>query len=336
MLVNKLVKIAFFEIQGWEQKIINEALGEHELRYFTDNLNAENVKEIADFDAISVFIYSKVTKQVIDQIPKLKIITTRSTGFDHIDTETATAKGIYVFNVPVYGDNTVAEHAFALILTLSRNIHKAYLRTTREEYGIEGLKGFDLKNKILGVVGTGAIGQNVIRIAKGFGMNVIANDYKPKPELALELGFEYKTFDELVAKADIVTLHVPYNKSTHHLINLSNINKFKKGSIIINTARGGLIETEALIKALDDGTISSAGLDVIEGEDLILEEKQLLYEPDNIKNMTQLVKDHILLSKENVVFTPHIAFFSQEALERIIHTTIDNINAYIRSKTTAI
>ncbi|MBP9758482.1 hydroxyacid dehydrogenase [Candidatus Dojkabacteria bacterium] len=325
------MKIAFFEIQGWEEKFINEKLGDHQIRFFNETLSEKNIDEIKDFDIISIFIYSKINSSLLDKLPNLKAISTRSTGFDHIDIEEANKRKIYVFNVPVYGENTVAEHTFALILSLSRNVHKAYLRTTREDYRIEGLKGFDLKNKTLGVIGTGSIGLHVIKIAKGFGMKVIAYDHHPKDLFSEVLNYEYKEFDEVLANSDIVSLHIPYNKATHHLINLDNINKFKKGAILINTARGGIIETQALIKALDEGILSSIGLDVLEGEDLILEEKQLLYEQDNIKNMTQLVKDHILLSKENVVFTPHIAFYSQEALERIIYTTIDNIQSYINT-----
>jgi D-lactate dehydrogenase len=322
------MKIAFFETQGWEEKFVNEKLGDHEIRYFSEPLDSENVEQVRDYQVISTFIYSSLDKEVIGRLPNLKFLTTRSTGFDHIDIDECNKRGIYVCNVPVYGENTVAEHTFALILSLSRNIHKAYLRTTREEYKIDGLKGFDLKNKTLGVLGTGSIGMHVIKIAKGFGMNVIAYDHHPKELFAEVLNYKHVGFDELLGSSDIITIHVPYNKGTHHLINMDNISKIKKGAILINTARGAIVETQALIKALDEGILSNAGLDVIEGENLILEEKQILYETDNIKSMSQLVKDHILLSKENVVFTPHIAFYSQEALERIIETTIGNIQEF--------
>jgi len=266
---------------------------------------------------------------LLKKLPKLKLLVTRSTGFDHIDIRACKKQGIVVCNVPYYGENTVAEHTFALILSISRNIHKSYLRTLRNDFSIEGLKGFDLMGKTLGVVGTGHIGLHVIRIARGFSMNVIAYDIHSNQIAAEVLGFSYVSFNELLRKSDIITLHVPYNKHTHHMINRENIKLIKKGSILINTSRGGVVETEALINALDRGILAGAGLDVLEGEELIKEEKQLLYDKANLEKLSQLVKDHILLSRDNVVFTPHIAFYSNEALERIINTTIINIIGFI-------
>ncbi|MEI6288720.1 MAG: NAD(P)-dependent oxidoreductase [bacterium] len=322
-------KIAFFELQGWEQKLLKKDLKKCELKFFTEPLNEKNVKEIKDFNVVSVFIYSKIDAKILKFLPKLKLIATRSTGFDHIDIKEATKRKIKVANVPTYGENTVAEHTFALIMALSRNVHKSYMRVLRNDFSIEGLKGFDLEGKTIGVIGGGNIGYHVIKIAKGFGMEVLVSDINQDRFLCESMGFKYSPLDELLKKSDIVTLHVPYNKKTHHLINKDNIKLFKKGALLINTARGGLVDTEALIYGLDKKIIGGAGLDVMEGEDLIKEEKQLLYDPKKLEALGCLIKDHILLSHDNVVFTPHIAFYSQEALERIIHTTTENIKGFI-------
>jgi D-lactate dehydrogenase len=323
------MRIIFFEIKGWEKNFLKRNLKGHYLEFYGEQLNLENAKKAKDFDAISIFIYSKMDSQTLEKLPKLKLIVTRSTGFDHIDLKSCKRRRITVCNVPFYGENTVAEHTFALILSLSRNIHKSYLRTLRRDFSTEGLKGFDLKGKTLGVIGAGHIGLHVIRIAKSFGMKVLAHDINRDEFLAEVLGFEYVSFKELLNKSDIITLHVPYNKHTHHLINRDTINMIKKGAILINTSRGGVVSTEALIEALDRKILSGVGLDVLEGEDLIKEEKQLLYDQKKMKDLVKLVRDNILLSRDNLVFTPHIAFYSNEALERILETTVRNITAFL-------
>lgn len=270
---------------------------------------------------------------MISKLPKLKMIATRSTGFDHIDLKEANKRKITVCNVPYYGENTVAEHTFALILALSRNVHKSYLRTINNDFSIDGLKGFDLKDKTIGVIGGGNIGLHVIRIAKGFGMKVLVQDTHQNSFLAEVLGFEYtKNLEELLSQSDIITLHLPENKFTHHLINRKNIHQIKKGAILINTARGGIVETEALLQALEEKILAGVGLDVLEGEELIKEEKQLLYDQKNPGKLKTLIRDHILIDKDNVVFTPHIAFYSVEALERIIETTGENIVGFVEGK----
>jgi len=322
------MRIAFYEIHGWEKAYFKNILKGHDLEFHKESLTEENASLAKDSDAVSVFIYSKIGKEVLEKMPKLKMITTRSTGFDHIDIAMCKDRKIAVSNVPFYGENTVAEHTFALILSLSRNLRKAYLNIQRQEYSIEGLKGFDLKCKTLGVIGAGHIGLHVIRIAKGFGMKVLAFDTKPDCFLSEVLGFEYAPFDYVLGNSDIITLHAPDNEHTHHMLNRESMKKIKKGAIIINTSRGGLIETEALIEALDGKRISGAGLDVLEGEDLIKEEKQLLYDPSKAQALGDLVKDHILLSRDNVIYTPHIAFYSQEALERVLKETAENIEGY--------
>ena len=319
------MKIAFYEVEDWEEEYLKKKLNGHVLQFLNEKLSLENVQQIKDFDAVSVFIYSKIDEQIIREIPNLKLITTRSTGFDHIDIDACKKRGITICNVPSYGENTVAEHTFALILSLSRHMCKACIRRFEQDFSIEGLAGFDLKGKTIGVIGTGQIGLHVIRIAKGFGMNVLAYDVHQNKLLSEVLGFEYVALEDLLARSDVITLHVPYMKATHHLMNKDTFKLVKKGAILINTARGSIVDTEALIDALDKKILSGAGLDVFEGEEVIKEEKQLLYDPKNLEVLNSLVKDHILLSKDNVVFTPHIAFYSKEALERILETTVENI-----------
>ncbi len=326
------MKIAFFEVEDWEEEYLKKKLTGHALQFLNGKLSLENARQIKDFDAVSVFIYSKVDEQVIREIPNLKLITTRSTGFDHINIDACKKQGITICNVPSYGENTVAEHTFALILSLSRHMCKACIRRFEQDFSIDGLEGFDLKGKTIGIVGTGQIGLHVIRIAKGFGMNVVAYDVRQNKLLSEVLGFEYVMLEDLLARSDVITLHVPYMKATHHLMNKDTFKLVKKGAILINTARGSIVDTEALIDALDKKILSGAGLDVFEGEEAIKEEKQLLYDPKNLEVLTSLVKDHILLSKDNVVFTPHIAFYSKEALERILETTVENIAAFVSGK----
>ena len=321
------MKIAFFEIKGWEKAYIKKRLKKDTLVFFKEPVSEQNISKIKGFDVVSVFIYSKVTGAIIKKLPRLKLITTRSTGFDHIDLKAAKKKKIFVCNVPFYGENTVAEHTFALILSLSRNIHKSYMRTIRNDFSIEGLKGFDLKGKTLGVIGAGHIGLHVIRIAKSFGMRVIAFDVNKDTFLSEVLGFEYAELDDVLKKSDIITLHVPYNKHTHHLINKKNIAMIKKGALLINTSRGKVIDTDALIYALNKKIISGAGLDVLEDEELIKDEQQVL-DKGKANVFGELIKNHVLLNMDNVVVTPHIAFFSQEALERILDTTVQNIMAF--------
>ena len=326
------MKIAFFELEDWEEEYLKTKLNGHTLKFTNKKLSLETASEIKDFDAVSVFIYSKIDEQIIREIPNLKLITTRSTGFDHIDLEKCKKQGITVCNVPSYGENTVAEHTFALILSLSRHMCKACIRRFEQDFSIEGLEGFDLKGKTIGVIGTGQIGLHVIRIAKGFGMNVVAYDVRQNKLLSEVLGFEYVTLEDLLARSDVITLHVPYMKATHHLMNKDTFKVVKKGAILINTARGSIVDTEALIDALDNKILAGAGLDVFEGEEVIKEEKQLLYDPKNLEVLTSLVKDHILLSKDNVIFTPHIAFYSKEAMERILETTVENITDFVSGK----
>lgn len=327
------MKISFFEIKDWEKAELKNKFKKHSLLFFDEIVNNKNTSNAKDSEIISVFIYSKMDKKTLDQFPKLKLIVTRSTGFNHIDLQECKKRNITVCNVPTYGENTVAEHAFALILALSRNVHKAYVKIGKNDFNIEGLKGFDLRSKVLGVIGTGHIGQHVIRIARGFEMSVIAYDAFPKKDLEGMLGFTYAPLDKVLKSADILTLHIPLIKETHHLINKKALAKMKPSAFIINTSRGEIIDTPSLLAALDAKRIAGAGLDVIEGEELIKEEHQLV-EKSDLKSIKKILQSHLLLNNERVVFTPHIAFYSQEALKRILDTSISNIESFISNNAT--
>jgi D-lactate dehydrogenase len=329
--------ITFVDIEeDWEAEYLKKALEAWgKILDFKEpvDLVLDKIKETV---ILSTFIKSNIDKKIINSLPRLKFITTRSTGFDHIDIDYVHSKGILVANVPTYGENTVAEHTFALILSIARNLKKSHFRVSKGDFSIKELMGFDLKGKTIGVVGTGHIGLRVIKMAIGFSMHVLAFDPIQNRFLSEVLGFKYVDFQTLLKESDIITLHAPYNKKTHHMINQNNISLIKKGAILINTARGSLVDTVALIRALDEKILSGAGLDVLEGEDTILEEKQLLmrkkknlYNPEKLQLM---LRNGFLLQRENVVFTPHIAFYSKEALQRILDTTIHNILGFINKK----
>jgi len=327
------MKIAFFEIEDWQKDYLIEKLAGHELSFFTEPLSLENISSATGCAIISPFIYSQINKDILQKLPDLKMVSTRSTGFDHIDIQKAEENKIAVCNVPYYGENTVAEHTFALITALSRKLTDSVERARKGDFTLDGLRGFDLKGKTLGIIGTGHIGLHVARIANGFEMEVLAFDTKPDKKLAKKIGFKYVDMENLLAKSDIITLHIPDNESTHHLINSTNINLIKKGAYLINTARGGLIETQALLKALSSGILAGAGLDVLEEECFVKEEAQLLSkEFPKTCDLKTVLQNHILLQQKNVIITPHNAFNSREALKRILDATVENINGFKANK----
>ncbi len=321
--------IAFFETTKREEQFLRKKFGRNiSVQFFEEKIQDVPVQKFIKTDVISVFIYSVVTKELLAKMKNLTLVATRSTGFNHIDVKEAAKRGITVMNVPYYGENTVAEHTFALILSLSRNIHKAYVRTLRDDFSLKGLQGFDLKGKILGVIGAGSIGLHVIKMARGFGLKVIAYDERQNHFLAETLDFNYIPLQELLERSDIISLHCPSNERTHHLLNMENISAVKKGALFINTARGDLIETRALHYALNNGIFAGAGLDVFEGEELVQEENQMLTRNVPVEKLQALLQKNILLKMENVILTPHMAFDSVEAVERILQTTVDNIFAF--------
>ncbi len=315
--------ISFFEINDIEKERLSQRLTGHSLRFFDDTIQSVDKKYYMDSDVISVFIHSKVDKESISNCPNLKLIATRSTGTDHIDLDFALAQNISVKNVALYGENTVAEHTFALMLSLSRKIHESYVSTANGKFSTAGLMGFDLKGKTIGIIGGGRIGLHVARMARSFGMHVRVYDINEDSFLAELINFRYVSFDELLKISDIISLHVPLNPHTFHMINKENIEKMKDGVLIINTARGGLINNTDLISGIESGKIYGAGLDVLEGEEFLFEEN---ISNSPIENAAKIiVESKLLVDKPNVVITPHNAFNSIEAVYRIIDTTVDNI-----------
>jgi D-lactate dehydrogenase len=317
-------------MEGREADYLAAALeGVLRVETFAGTLAEVEPGALRDVEVLMPFIHSMVGEREMAAMPALKLVATRSTGYDHVDLAAAAERGVAVANVPAYGENTVAEHTFALILALSRKVHQAYVRTQRGDYTLEGLRGFDLYGKTLGVIGAGAIGLHAIRIAKGFGMRVLAYDVRQNDLLADVLGFRYAELDELLAESDIVSLHAPAVAATHHIINRETLSKMKRGSLLVNTARGSLVDTAALDWALDEGILAGAGLDVLEGEEFLQHEDELLSQPGAEEKLRQIVRSQVLQRRADVVITPHIAFNSEEALRRILDVTAENARAFL-------
>lgn len=324
------MKIAAFELEKWEENYLREKLNPSiELSSFDHSLATADLEKISDVEGLLIFIYSNITKEIIDRLQNLKFIATMSTGFDHIDMDACKARGIVVSNVSGYGEITVAEHTFALLLAISHRIIESYERVKSGLFSPEGLTGFDLSGKTIGVLGVGSIGAHVIEIAHGFGMNVIGYKRSPDPELEKKLNFKMVDLPTLYAQSDILSLHVPYTKETHHIINEETLSQMKQGAVLINTSRGPLIDTKAVIKSLDNGKLRGVGLDVCENEPMLREEKQILSREFNKEDLLCLLEEKMLLNYKNVIITPHNAFNSKEALELILSTTVENIEGYI-------
>lgn len=328
------MKIVFFDLEDWEISYFKGRILNQAAEFYRTGINETHSESIYDAEIICSFIFSKLDKETLGKFRNLKVISTMSTGYDHIDMDECKRRNIIVCNVPSYGENTVAEHVFGLMLNLSRNISKAYQLTSKGNFSYEGLMGFDLKGKTLGVLGTGRIGQNVIKIAKGFEMDVIAYDPFQRDELAGKLGFSYVPFDQLLASSDIISINVPLNSQTYHIINKDSIEKMKSGAILINTARGPIVDTNALLEALSNGKLGGAGLDVLEGEMLMKEEKAVISTSSTMarEQMATLLQDYALMRLHNVIVTPHLAFYSREAVTRILDSTLDNVFDFIENR----
>lgn len=322
------MKITFFECTETEKEALTALLPGQELGFYSEKLTPETAALAKDSDIVSVFINSMVNGELLSLLPNTKLIHTRSTGFDHMNIPAVKAAGKSAANVPGYGAHTVAEFAFALMLSLSRKIFSARHQVMEGHMDVNGFQGFELFGKTLGVVGTGRIGKIVVKIANGFGMKILAYDMFPDMNFAKEQNFEYVELENVLRNSDIITLHAPYNEKSHHMINKENIGWMKKGAYLINTARGELVETDALIRALERGDLSGAGLDVLESERQLKDEDKLLRGATEMADYRTLYEDHILMDMPNVILTPHIAFDTKEGVNEILETTAKTISAF--------
>ncbi|MCQ2519372.1 MAG: 2-hydroxyacid dehydrogenase [Lachnospiraceae bacterium] len=316
------MKVAMFDTKPYDKESFEKIRPDDmEITYFPVKLNKDSVMLADGKDVVCTFVNDKVDKEVIEKLSKLgvQMVALRCAGFDSVDVSAAHNK-IKITRVPAYSPEAVAEHAMALLLTSTRRIHKAYNRTREFNFSLNDLVGFNLKGKTVGVVGTGKIGKAFINICKGFGMKILAFDKFP----ASDPEVEYVSMDELLSKSDIISLHCPLTDENRHLINKKNIDKMKKGVIIINTSRGGLIDAEDLLDGIKSRHIGAACIDVYEEEgDLFFNDKSGHILDDDIMAR--------LLSMPNVIVTSHQAFLTDEALENIAETTISNIKLYFES-----
>ena len=311
------MKLAFFDTKSYDIPGFDRyaAPARIEIKYFEPNLNIDTVSLAAGFDAVCVFVNDSITAEVVEKLYEMgvKAIVLRCAGFNNVDLKACRGK-LRVFRVPAYSPHAVAEHAMALLLTVNRRIHKAHNRTREFNFSLQGLTGFDLYGKTVGVIGTGKIGRVFADICRGFGMKVLAYDKFPNPEA----GLDYVELDELFEKSDVISLHCPLTVETDHIIRSGSIRRMKDGVVIINTSRGGLVNSEDLIQGLKSGKVGAAALDVYE------EEGEVFYEDlsGHILQDDKLVR---LIAMPNVIVTSHQAFLTKEALDNIAHTTVNNL-----------
>ena len=320
--------IAFFGTKPYDEKSFNTAneLYGFDIRYYKGHLNKNNLILTQGADVVCIFVNDTADKDIIDAMVEngVKLLALHNAGFNNVDLKAAEGK-LKVVRVPAYSPYAVAEYAVALMLTLNRKIHRAYWRTRDGNFSLHGLMGFDMHGKTVGIIGTGKIAKILIRILKGFGMNILANDLYPDYKFAQEMDITYTSLDELYHNADIISLHCPLTDETKYIINADSISKMKDGVMLINTGRGMLIHTNDLIEGLKNKKIGSAGLDVYE------EESEYFYEDKSDK----IIDDDVLarlLSFNNVVVTSHQAFFTHEAMQNIAETTLQNIQDFINNK----
>lgn len=325
------MKITVFEAEQWEHDACMRLTPAHEVSCTRGIVNEAAASGHASAEIISPFVYSQLDARVLSRFAQLKLIATRSTGYDHIDLGYCLSHGVTVCNVPGYGDSTVAEHVFALLLGLARKITDAAERTRRGRFDQAGLRGVELTGKTIAVIGAGRIGMRVIEIARGFAMEVIAVDAKPDEAAARRLGFRYASLDAALGAADVVTLHVPATPETKRLVSERELARMKPGAVLINTARGSVVDVEALVRALAEGRLAGAGLDVLPQEPQLREEAEIFRaDSESSIDLKALVANHVLLRFPNVLVTPHNAYNTTEAIARIIDTTLANIEAFAR------
>ena len=320
------MRITFFAAKSYDKDSFNKIKDQYpelELEYWETELSPKTASYVQDSEAICAFVSSDVSEKTIRALSErgVKLILMRCAGFNNVDLEAATKYGITVMRVPGYSPEAVAEHAMALAMAVNRHLHKSYMRVRENNFSLVGLTGVNFSGKTAGIVGTGKIARELIRILKGFGMEVLAYDIYPDPEYAVRAQIEYVSLDELYRRSDIISLHCPLTDATRYMIDGAAIGRMKPGVMLINTGRGQLIHTEALIEGLKEKKIGAAGLDVYE------EEAAYFYEDTSDRIMDDDVLAR-LLSFNNVVMTSHQGFFTREALDNIAHTTLQNINDF--------
>jgi D-lactate dehydrogenase len=321
-------RIAFFDTKPYDKESFDEINKnyQYEFKYFKFHLTPDNAVLAQGFDVIVIFVNDLVNAEIVDKLVSygVKLIALRCSGFNNVDLKAAKDK-ITVLRVPSYSPNAIAEHTVALMMTLNRKIHRAYYRTRDANFSLHGLMGFDMYKKNVGVIGTGKIGRVLIKILKGFEMNVLAYDPFPDCDYANDIGFEYVTLDVLFANSDVISLNCPLTKETEYIINKNTISKMKNGVMLINTGRGKLIRTSDLVHALKTGRIGAAGLDVYE------EEGGYFFEDLSDKVLTDDILAR-LLTFNNVIITSHQGFFTYEAMKNIAITTMQNINDFLEGR----
>ena len=325
--------IGVYDATDQDKYVFRELGKTHDVRLHTDKLTADTADR--DTEILSVFTVSKVDAAIFKQMPKLKLIACRSTGFNNIDAAAAKKHKVVVVNVPTYGEHTVAEYTFTLMLALSRKLLQTVEQVRRGDIDATTTHGMDLYSKTLGVVGCGRIGRNVACLGKAFGMKVIGFDPFPDEAAAKEIGYHYVPFDELVASSHVISLHSPYTKDNHHLINARTLAKTKRGALLINTARGELVDTIALTEALQTGQLAGAALDVLEDEKLLdVDEEELILRASSVPraSLENAVAIDVLSKMFNVIITSHNAYNTVEAIRRINQTTVTNIEAFLAGK----
>jgi D-lactate dehydrogenase len=315
-------KIAFFDAKPYDKEYFNAHNQDYDITYYETHLNARTARLGEDFDAVCAFVNDSIDEKVIQSLYEhgVKIIGLRCAGYNNVDFKAAYGK-IHVVRVPAYSPFAVAEHAVALMLTLNRKTHKAYLRTRDGNFSLSGLMGFDMNDKTAGIIGTGKIAKCLISILKGFGMKIIAYDPYPDMDYANSKGISYVTLEELYRDSHVISLHCPLNEDTEHLINKNSLSLMQKGVMIINTGRGKLIDTKALIESLKARHVGAAGLDVYE------EESEYFFEDKS----QEMIDDDVLarlMTFPNVLITSHQGFFTGEALDKIAQTTLENFNEF--------
>lgn len=306
-----MTKVAWFDAHEWEKKYIEDE--DLDIDFFDDSLNSKTVHKVNGYDKVSVFATSDIGKEVISKMD-VKHIVTRSTGFDHIDLKSAKQNDILVSNIPDYGASSIAEHTFALLLSVCKRIPESVFKNLEGDFNNSDLTGFELKNKTIGVVGTGDIGKEVIRIAEGFNMNILASDPNPRDDLRREYNIEYVSKERLLKNSDIISLHAPLNSKTRHMLSKEEFDLMEE-TILVNTARGELLDTKAFLKALEEDKVKFAALDVLEKEENL---KSKISAIDNINDFETLYEDKVLLERDDVLVTPHNAFNTFKARERLI------------------